>query len=310
MQQTLVCTSSMRPTSRLSSNEFLRGKAMAEREAKLQDGRDKRRRDFMAAIGTDLHKLDAASQAENNAQEAELASLLGQSRPKLVNRTAGLPETDTAALRKGFGETGHTILEAASTALFLPQKALLNELYDPLWTPGAIDSGWVLPEDPSDIHIKDTRHYPNALCWDNRQDPYPEFSILFTFVPATTATYQLTAVVAFNGFYILRSDDSWWNCRYASVKLTVDMRVHQYGDMPWQETVLLDVGASNADETISYDLTKFFDYSAALRGGDPVVVTVKGTVEASAHGAGAYAELNFSDGNANHIRPLFLSVSH
>jgi len=33
---------------------------------------------------------------------------------------------------------------------------------------------------------------------------------------------------------------------------------------------------------------------------------VKGVVEAYAHGAGAYAELNFLDGTANYIQPLFL----
>jgi hypothetical protein len=42
--------------------------------------------------------------------------------------------------------------------------------------------------------------------------------------------------------------------------------------------------------------------------GDPVVVTVRGVVEAYAHGAGAYAELNFSAGTANYIQSVFLSV--
>ena len=64
----------------------------------------------------------------------------------------------------------------------------------------------------------------------------------------------------------------------------------------------------NTEEVTSYDRTQFMDYTTGLRGGDPVVVTVKGVVEASAHGGGAYAELNFMDGTANYIWPLFLSV--
>lgn len=193
--------------------------------------------------------------------------------------------------------------------MFAPDKSLLEGvtgLTD--WTNGAINSGWVFPDDPSQIHIKDTRHYANALCWDNRQDPPPEFAVHFTFVPATTATYEMTAILAFHGFYVLRCDDSWWNCRDASVKLDVQMNVHQYTDDGWKDFPLLYVENQNVEEVVSYDRTHFLDYTVGLRAGDPVVVTVKGTVLASAHGGGAYAELNFEAGTANYIQPLFLSV--
>jgi hypothetical protein len=39
-----------------------------------------------------------------------------------------------------------------------------------------------------------------------------------------------------------------------------------------------------------------------------VIVTAKGVVQATPHGGGAYAELNFADGPANYIYPLFVSV--
>ena len=165
-----------------------------------------------------------------------------------------------------------------------------------------------VPDDPALIRIKDTRHNNNALCWDNRLDPYPEFAAHFTFVPGTTATYEMTAVISFHGFYILRSDDSWWNCRAASVNLTVEMTVHQYSDLAWQTTTLLDIEKDNTNEVTSYDATKFLDYTTGLRAGDPVIVTVKGTVKASGHGGSTYAELNFADGTANFIQPLFCSV--
>ena len=54
--------------------------------------------------------------------------------------------------------------------------------------------------------------------------------------------------------------------------------------------------------------THFFDYTTVLKAGDPVVVTVKGALDASAHGGGAYAELNFQAGTANYVEPLLLSV--
>lgn len=292
--------------------DLLRGKAQAEHDAHLQEQRDKQRRAFMEAIGTDLRKFSAAVKADDEKQEAALEAFLKKSRPKTANRHGGdaRQAARAAAVRAAVvGEAGHTVLPVYTSSVFAPDKSLLDGvagLTD--WTSGDINSGWVFPDDPSNIHIKDTRHYPNALCWDNRQDPPPEFAVHFTFVPATTATYEMTAIIAFHGFYVLRCDDSWWNCRDASVRLDVQMNVHQYTDDGWKDFPLLYVENDNVEEVVSYDRTHFLDYTVALRAGDPVVVTVKGTVLASAHGGGAYAELNFEAGTANYIQPLFLSV--
>jgi hypothetical protein len=62
------------------------------------------------------------------------------------------------------------------------------------------------------------------------------------------------------------------------------------------------------EEVTNYDRTGFFDYTAALKTGDPVVVTFKGIVDALERGGGAYAELNFEAGTANYIEPLLLSA--
>jgi hypothetical protein len=130
----------------------------------------------------------------------------------------------------------------------------------------------------------------------------------FAFVPASTATYEMTAAIAFHGFYILRSDDGFFTCKEAIVKLNAQMNVHQYADTAWHDFPLLNIVKQNTDEITTYDRTHFLDYTTGLRMGDPVVVTVKGTVEALGHGGGSYAELNFRDGTANYIEPLFLSV--
>ena len=45
-----------------------------------------------------------------------------------------------------------------------------------------------------------------------------------------------------------------------------------------------------------------------LKAGDPVIVTVRGVIDADARGGGAFAELNFEAGTANFIEPLLLSV--
>ena len=291
--------------------ELLRRKALGERAAKFQQQRQKLRRDFMESIGTDLKKLDAGIAKESKAQEVELKEFLKEFRPKSANRhPVGAADAQDASLRaEVLAQAGDMVLPVFASSIITADQALFADVDGLQFTGGAIDSGWVFPDNPSNIRIKDTRHYPNALCWDNRWDLPPEFAAHFTFVPATTATYEMTAVLAFHGFYVLRCDDSWWNCRDSGVRLTVQMNVNQYTDTGWHDfPPLLDVEKDNAEEVTSYDRTHFLDYTTGLRAGDPVVVTTKGVVEAYAHGAGAYAELNFEGGTANYIQPLFLSV--
>jgi len=292
--------------------ELLRRKAQTESGLKVQKVREKRRRDFMAAmLGKDPKEVEAEIEKEKQAQEDELKTFLADFRHKSAGRPVlSAADAKEAAIRAELlAGAGHLVLPVFASTIFASDKTQFTGIAGLDWSNGAIDSGWVFPDDPSKIRIKDTRHYPNALCWDNRPDSPPEFAVNFGFIPAETATYDMTAVIAFHGFYALNCDDSWWNCREASVKLTVQMNVHQYVDMGWKDfPALIDKAESNTNEVDNYDKTNFFDSTLGLRAGDPVVVTVKGVVEASAHGGGAYAELNFADGTANYIEPLFLSV--
>ncbi len=290
--------------------ELLRRSALGEREVELEKEHKRRRREFMSSIGIDPGKFDTAAEEENRSQETALEGFLQEFRLQFADRSPvrSADSRDAAVRSAVLAEAGYMVLPVFASSITTSDQGLFADIGGLEWTSGALDSGWVFPDDPSNIRIKDSRHYPNALCWDNRTDLPPEFAVHFGFVPATTATYEMTAVLAFHGFYVLRCDDSWWNCRDSEVTLTVQMNVHQYTDSGWHDFPVLHVEKDNADEITSYDRTHFFDYTAGLRAGDPVVITVKGVVRASAHGGGAYAELNFADGTANYIQPLFLSV--
>ena len=293
------------------AGEVLRAKSWADRDAGQQTAREKRRRDFVSSIGIDLKKFDAGLEKDNRAQEAELKSFLAAFRHKSAGRRPLRAADARAAAHHSevLAESGRMVLPVSASSIFAAEKAQLADIGGLEWIDGPIDSGWVFPDDPSLIRIKDTRHYPNALCWDNRQDALPEFATHFTFVPTETGTYEMTAVLAFHGFYVLRCDDSWWNCRDAGVRLTAQMNANQYFEIGWRGfPALLDVEKDNTEEVTNFDRTFFLDYTTPLRGGDPVMVTAKGVVQAYAHGGGAYAELNFADGAANYIQPLFLSV--
>ena len=195
------------------------------------------------------------------------------------------------------------VLPPYAASVFSPDKAVLEGVFDDgaNWTNGAINSGWVMPDDPTRIRVKDIYH-DLSLCWPNRYDPPHEFAVHFTFIPATTGKYDLTAVLAFHGFYVLVADDSFWNCRFARVKLTAQMNVHQYVDTQWKDfPSLLELEKDNVNEVTNFDRTFFFDCTADLHAGDPVIVTVKGVVEAFSHGGYTYAELI--------LKPVPLTIS-
>jgi len=290
--------------------EVVRQKSIFDQSKKSEPGREKRRREFLSGIGIDLKAFDRELAKDNKTQEQELKAYLDDRRPKAGSRRV-LQAADfkEAGLQSAvFGESKHTVLHAFASTLFAADKGVFKDITGDAGA-GAINSGWIFPDEPGQIRLKDTAHCPVACFFACGGSPPPEFAVHFAFTPASTANYEMTAVFAFHGFYILRSDDSFYNCRNAKVKLTVSMNAYQYVDIGWKDfPALIDRDEDNVEEVTSYDRTHFLDYTTVLRVGDPVIVTVRGVVDADAHGGGAYAELNFEAGTANYIEPLLLSV--
>jgi hypothetical protein len=289
---------------------LLRKKALFDRATKFEKSREKARREFLKSTGTNLANLDRERAKELRAQTQELREFLDEFKPGAVKRPGkGAGDAKDSAVRSAtLADAGHLVLPPFASSIFVGN---INAFpIDPGDTgSGAINSGWVFPDDPAKIHIMDSGQ-ADVWCFQavgGSDDP--EFAVNFGFVPASTATYEMTAILAFHGFYILRSDDGFFTCKSAEVKLTVQMNVNQYTDIGWKSfPALIDRQESNVEEVTTYDRTQFFDYTTVLKAGDPVVVTVKGTVHATARGSGAYGELNFQAGTANYIQPLFLSV--
>jgi len=289
--------------------ELVHRHALFQRAQKFEQSRDKRRREFLKGIGTDLATFDREQDKELKIQEQELKSYLDEFAAKAASRPVlQAADSKDAALRfAAFGEAKQTLVHPYAATLFASDKGQFKDVSG-VTGDGAINSGWIFPDEAGKIRVKDTAHCPVA-CFVACAGSAVEFAVHFAFTPATTATYEMTAVFAFHGFYILRSDDSWYNCRNAKVKLTVSMNAHQYVDIGAKTfPALIDRNEDNVEEVTTYDRTHFFDYTTVLKAGDPAIVTVKGALDASAHGGGAYAELNFQAGTANYIEPLLLSV--
>jgi hypothetical protein len=290
--------------------EVVRRYALDERAAKYEPAREKRRRELLAGIGIDPKKLDGEREADQRTQEKELKAFLNESRPAAVSRRSHqAADARAAALRSAvLAEAGHLVLPVFASTLYSADKAQLADVSG-VAGDGAINSGWVFPDEPGKIRIMTSGHVA-AWCFQAvASPPDPSFAVHFAFVPASTANYEMTAVFAFHGFYVLRSDDGYLSCRYAEVKLAVQMNVNQYVDFGWKEfPALIDRHEDNIEAVVNYDRTGFFDYTAVLKAGDPVIVTVGGTLRAFARGGSTYAELNFEAGTANYIEPLLVSV--
>ena len=285
-------------------------KAQFDRAAKLEKNRDKARRELLQSSGINLANLDRARTKEQRSQTKELRDFIEEFKPSVIARAGkGAADAKVAAVRSAtFAEAGHLVLPPFASSIFVSDKAVLAN--DPGESgSGAINSGWVFPDDPSKIRLM-TSGQADVWCFQAVAGPGdPEFAVHFGFVPASTATYEMTAVLAFHGFYILRSDDGYFSCKHAEVGLSVQMNVHQYVDIAWKAfPALIDRSEDNVEEVTTYDRTQFLDYTTVLKAGDPVVATIKGTLHAFARGSGAYAELNFQAGTANYIEPLLLSV--
>ena len=291
--------------------EVVRKSKLKERAQKNEKARTSRREDFLKRLGLDSKLLDAEEKSDSEYEGKALEAFLKEFRPAMAARKSmRAMDAKWAAIRAAdFGEAHHTVLSPYAADIYSTAADTLQANDGESGT-GAINSGWVFPDDTSHIKIKDGGHVGTACFEAYAEGPEPTFAVHFAFVPATTASYEMTAVLAFHGFYVLRSNDSWWNCRHAHAKLNVSMNVNQYVDHGWKNfPPLIDRYEQNIEEIVSYDRTEFFDYTAVLRAGDPVVVTVRGKLDALGVGGHTYAELNFEAGTANYVWPLFLSVT-
>jgi len=137
---------------------------------------------------------------------------------------------------------------------------------------------------------------------------YPTYLVSFWFhlIPTRTAMWTLQALTQYRGFYVVRADDEAWTSKEAWVRIRTQLSVVQhawsYGD--WK--TFCEQGDDNIDETGFIDELSQLQLEVPLQAGDLAVVYVDAWLDTEAQGDGSYAELNFSDGAANYIKPLAL----
>ena len=158
--------------------EVVRQKALSDRAAKFEKQREARRREFLKSIGVNLTNFDRENDKDQRAQEKELKAFVGEFTPKSIRRRSlQAADAKDAALRSdALASTAHLVLPAYASTIFAADRALIKDVGGEAGN-GAINSGWVFPDEPGKIRIKDTSHNPVVCFQAVAESPPPEFKI-------------------------------------------------------------------------------------------------------------------------------------
>lgn len=122
----------------------------------------------------------------------------------------------------------------------------------------------------------------------------------FTYRPTTNRNYAHTIYVPFNGFYIVRADDGFWDSKEAHARIDLTAVGYQYNYKAPGSTNVFDMKSQNINVNDRFDGWRTMYYSDLL-GADQAYLRLTASYYVYARGGGSTAQLNFSDGDANYM---------
>lgn len=274
-------------------------KQQERRRKKLQED-EKEVRDILRDSRIDVDRLEELEHKEEN----DLKEYLKDVRPKLIDRPTRSPMDfkERSVYASISSQACSTIVSPYGASLLAPKKSLIKHVE------GETGNPWILPYNPEEINILDISEGSGWGCWAVGAAPPVKYNVWFNFVPDETSMWDLITIFGFHGFYILTAHDGLFNCKSAKVLAEVKMNVYQYFWHGWKNFKLIDKHDDNIELTKFYDSGHLFDYTTTLKAGDSTWVLVEVSLDAFGSGSGSYAEINFSDGAANYIKPFLLAA--
>ena len=280
--------------------------------------------------GTDIvfERLLAARREQvvslQKAQAEELADLESRGQGKLATLKKSLPKELGSYLAQQ--EEAEPQLAAAAQKEIEAVEARLAETAPTESTalsvvmgnsPAAAAVGWLSPYHGT-LHGSDGSVYwqgynpgnINASCFANGSGSgvfgtgAASFAVYmdwwFTFNAPANRNYAHTVYVPFNGFYIARADDGWFDSKQAKLSISLSATGYQYNYKPTGTANVLSVGNDNINVNDRFDGWRTMYYSDLL-GADRAYLRVTAKLYVYARGGGSTAQLNFSTGDANHL---------
>ena len=281
--------------------QLQRAKAARDERNKRKQADEAELRKSLKGSGIDFGLLDKRDQRDADALDAHLKRV----RPGLVSRASGAAaDFKQRSLQASLlSEVCQIKVPLYTASIIAPDTRYLDGIE------GERSGAWIFPSNPGQVELFDNDK-GSGTGWGAEAGSAmpPTATFWFSFTPSQTARWELTAILAFHGFYIARADDGIFTHKEAKVRLHVKLDIFQYFWNGAKLFKLIDIDESDIDVVEFYDRTEFLFDTVTLRAGDPVWVKVDVSVRALADGGGSYAEINFRDGAANFIEPLFLSI--
>lgn len=123
----------------------------------------------------------------------------------------------------------------------------------------------------------------------------------FWFRPTDSRFYSIRPFFRFRGYYIVRANDKWYNCKFARVVMSAQTNCYQFNWKGWNSVDVLNVGDDNINVNKRFDDDRYTYNSYLLAGGDWAYVRARIKLQVYAKGSGSYAKNDYSTGTANHI---------
>jgi hypothetical protein len=136
-----------------------------------------------------------------------------------------------------------------------------------------------------------------------------EVDFWYYFVPPTYRFYSIIPYTTYRGYYIVQSDDHWYDSHEAKAKLNNFVNVYQYNWKGWDDNLLLDVEGDNINVNSRFDDTRSHYYSSLLAANDGVWILNRVRLYVYARGGSAYSKLDFGTGDGNWIRAPYVYVA-
>ncbi|MBC2724428.1 MAG: hypothetical protein HGJ97_17505 [Desulfosporosinus sp.] len=119
----------------------------------------------------------------------------------------------------------------------------------------------------------------------------------YSFKPKSTKWYGAVPRIAYSGFYIVKANDKWYNCKYAKAKIDIGVNAHQYNWKGWSWWNVLNVADDNISVNRRFDTTRRVNYPVLLRANDRAWIRARTCLYVYAKGGGSYSKLDFSAGS-------------
>ncbi|REL27203.1 hypothetical protein DXX93_11915 [Thalassotalea euphylliae] len=130
----------------------------------------------------------------------------------------------------------------------------------------------------------------------------------FWFRPEASRFYSIKPRFQFNGYYIAKANDKWYNCKNSQVKISAHTQAYQYNWKHKDGVNLVNINKGNVNVNKRLDDSRFTSYSALLGKNDWAAIVCSVRLYVRAQGGGSYAKNDFSTG-ANRVAVPYVIVN-